>query len=149
MGRWQNFQIWRGRLPHWRADDVSYYVTFKHKRPLNETEQNVLFRRLLNADARKLDYVVLCVLPESTETIFTVQDAPKGGKYELSDVIEKAKLKAGREITKKSGERWPPFYHESYDRILRDDAEFEETLQKILDSAASPDHPSLYLPAQD
>ena len=145
MPRWNNFQIWRGRLPHWRADDVTYYVTFKHKRPLDDTESQTLFRRLLSADAKKLDFVVLSVTAEITEAIFRVNDAPKGGKYELSDVIEKAKLKAGKDITKKSGERWPPFYHESYDRIIRDDAEFEDTLLKILD-ATEQDHPTLYLP---
>lgn len=145
MARWQNFQIWRGRLPHWRADNVTYYVTFKHKRPLDDIEQHTLFRRLLTSDGKRLDFVVLSVLPESTEAMFTVQDAPKGGKYELSDVIEKAKQKAGKDITKKSGERWPPFYHESYDRILRDHDEYEDTLLKILD-ATEEDHPTLYLP---
>ena len=32
MGSWKGFHIWKGRLPHWRADDVTYYVTFRHKR---------------------------------------------------------------------------------------------------------------------
>ena len=40
----------------------------------------------------------------------------------------------GRDIIKKSGERFPPFYGESYDRIIRDDAELEERWQAILDS---------------
>lgn len=149
MARWQNFQIWRGRLPHWRADDVTYYVTFRHKRPLTDDEQHTLFKRLINTEGRKLDFVVLCVNPDATEMMFTVQDSPKGGKYELSDVVEKAKTKAGKEITKKSGERWPPFYHESYDRIVRDDAEYEDTFLKILQSTPAEDpsdHPTLYTP---
>jgi hypothetical protein len=148
LAKWQNFQIWRGRLPHWRADDVTYYVTFKHKRSLDDTERNTLFRRLIGAEGRKFEYVVLCVLPEATEMMFTVRDAPKGGKYELSDVIEKAKLKAGRDIIKKSLERWPPFYHESYDRIVRDDAEYEDTFLKILqspDTENPEDWPDLYV----
>ena len=137
MARWSNFQIWRGRLPHWRADDVTYYVTFRHRRPLDEHEQNLLLKRLLGSEGRRLEFAVLCVLPEATEMMFSVYDAPKGGKYELSDVVEKAKTKAGREIIKKSGERWPPFYSESYDRIVRDDAEYEETFLRILASPVS------------
>lgn len=153
MPRWQNFQIWRGRLPHWRADDVTYYVTFRHKRPLTDDERNTLLRRLLNTDGRKLEFSILCVLPEQTEMLFTVADAPKGGKYELSDVVEKAKAKAGKDLIKKSGERWPPFYHESYDRIVRDDAEYEDTFLRILSSPTSAelaedpaDYPHLYVP---
>ena len=137
MARWQNFQIWRGRLPHWRADNVTYYVTFRHRRPLDETERNTLLRRLLGADGKRLEFVVLCVLPEATEMMFTVLDAAKGGKYELSDVVEKAKNKAGKDIIKKSAERWPPFYAESYDRIVRDDDEFEATFLKIVESPVS------------
>ena len=134
MARWRNFAIWRGRLPHWRADDVTYYVTFRHKRELDDEERNAVLKRLLNAQGRKLDFVIICVLPEKTEMMFTVMDAPRGEKYELSDVIEKAKTRAGKEIIKHSGERWPPFYFESYDRIVRDDEEYETTFLTILES---------------
>lgn len=140
MAKWDNFSIWRGRLPHWRADNVNYYVTFRHKRTLNEFEMSLVLKRLLNVEGRKLEFSVLCVLPESTEMVFTVCDGLSGEKYELSDVIEKAKVKAGKEIIKKSGEKWPPFYHESYDRIIRDDAEFEETFLKIVESPSRSGH---------
>ena len=113
---------------------MNYYVTFRHKRPFDDIERNVLLRRLFNAHGRKLDFIILCILPEETEMMFTVMDSPKGGKYELSDVIEKAKTRAGKEIIRKSGERWPPFYFESYDRIVRDDDEYQTTFLKILDS---------------
>lgn len=64
--------------------------------------------------------------------LFQVMTDSSGEPYELSDVIEKAKKKAGAMIIKKSGEKWPPFYHESYDRIVRDEGEFEETWLRIL-----------------
>lgn len=135
MAKWSNFNIWRGRLPHWRADDVNYYVTFRHKRPLGEDECHTLLTRLLSHDGKRLELSVLCVLPVATEMIFKVREDPKGGNYELSDVIERAKTKAGKDIIKKSGEKWPPFYSESFDRIVRDEAEFEELFLKIIESA--------------
>jgi len=134
MAKWQNFSIWRGRLPHWRADGVQYYATFRHKRPLEDAELNFLFQRLMRAQRRKFDYHILCVLPEKTEMIFTVNESPDGSPYELSDVIEKAKRQAGSAIIKKSQERWPPFYTECFDRIIRDEAEFEATWETILSS---------------
>lgn len=132
--RFTNFQIWRGRLPHWRADDVTYYVTFRHRRELTEDERILLFRSLLKPDGRQWDLTILCVLPETTDIIFRVNEAPSGRPYELSDIIEKAKVKAAKQIIKKSGERFGPFYGESYDRIIRDDGELEEHWQRILDS---------------
>lgn len=132
---WKNFHIWRGRLPHWRAEDVSYFVTFRHRRELDEKERLILFRQLMKPDGRKWDLVALCVLPEETMLMFRVRDIPsKGIPYELAVIVEPAKRKAGNQIIKKSGERFPPFYQESFDRIVRDDSELEERWQAIVDA---------------
>lgn len=130
----RNFSIWRGRLPHWRADDVRYYVTFRHRRPLTPEERMRLMKALLHAEGRLWDLWIVCVLPETTELIFTVREAATGRPYELADIVEKAKAKVGRQIVKASGERFPPFYNESYDRIIRDDAELEERWDAIYGS---------------
>ncbi len=143
--RFNNFSIWRGRLPHWRADGVRYYVTFRHRRELASEECQLLFRHLLRPDGKKWDLTILCVLPGATELIFEVHDAPTGRPYELSDILEKVKLMVGRQIIKKSGERFPPFYGESYDRIVRDDAELEEHWNRIFDSSGQEDYDFLWV----
>ena len=130
--RFQNFHIWRGRLPHWRADEVTYFVTFRHRRPLDSKERLVLYQSLMRPEGRKLDYVVLLVLPEKTEMLFKVREAPTGLPFELSDIIESAKTKAGRKIVKLTEERFPPFYIESYDRIIRDEGELQERFDSLL-----------------
>ena len=139
----KNFKIWRGKLPHWRAEGVTYFVTFRHRRSLDLAERNVLLRLLIKPDGRRWDLLIACVLPEKTDLIFRVLDAPSGEPYELSEIVEKAKAKAGKLIIKKSGERWPPFYNESYDRILRDENELEERWEEIFES------PSTYELAED
>lgn len=147
----KNFSIWRGRLPHWRADDVRYYVNFRHRRPLNEDERHTLYKMLVRPDGRHWDLLILCVLPERTELVFTVRESPAGKPYELSDIIEKGKSRAGRAIIKKTGERYPPFYSESFDRIIRDEAELEERWMEIMESPAGEglaedpsEYPTLY-----
>ncbi|MBS1724687.1 MAG: hypothetical protein JSS66_17230 [Armatimonadetes bacterium] len=137
MARWSNFSIWRGRLPHWRADGVHYYVTFRHRRELDEAERGLLFAALLKQQGRKWDIELLCVLPDKTELLATVQGAPTGDAYELSDLVERAKKRAGKEIIKKSGERFPPFYLESYDRIVRDADEMASFSEGIVQGPVS------------
>jgi hypothetical protein len=134
---WKNFSIWRGRLPHWRADDVTYWVQFRHRRDLTDSESRLLFNALMRPEGRKWNLIILCVLPAETNLMFTVNASSTGSPYELSDIVEKAKLKTGRAIIKKSGERWPPFYQESYDRIIRDAEELESRLMEILESPVS------------
>lgn len=133
LARFKNFKIWRGRLPHWRADDVRYFVTFRHRRELDEGERRVLFLSLLKPDGSRFDLIALLVLSDRTEMLFTVRKTASGEAYELSKTIEQAKSKAGKAICKSSGERFPPFYTESYDHIVRDEDELDEFAQKILD----------------
>ena len=130
----KNFKIWRGRLPHWRADDVRYYVTFRSRRDLTADECAILLKHLLRPEGRQWDLLIACVLPGQTELIFTVREKVEGQPYELAEIVERAKHKAGKQIIKKTEERFSPFYTESYDRIIRDDAELEERWQTILDS---------------
>ncbi len=130
----KNFHIWRGRLPHWRADDVTYYVVFRHRRGLELQERQVLMKCLLKPEGRKWNLLILCVLPQATELMFTVNERPDGAPYELAEIVEKAKAKAGKLIIKGSGERYPPFFQESFDRIVRDEVELEERWNAILES---------------
>lgn len=58
----------------------------------------------------------------------------KDGPIELAQPVEKAKTKAGKLILKKTEERFPPFYGESYDRIVRDEVELEERMIEITGS---------------
>ncbi len=137
VAKWSNFSVWRGRLPHWRADGVSYYVTFRHRRPLGEDECADLFAALVKPQGRRWDLELLCVLPEKTELVARVAESPSGTAYELSDIVEKAKTKAGKAVIKRSGERFPPFYSESYDRIVRDESEMAGIWESILGSPVS------------
>lgn len=91
-------------------------------------------KHLLRPEGRRWNLEVVCVLPETSELIFTVRTGKNEIPFELSDILEKAKTKAGKEIMKRSGERYPPLYNESFDRIIRDDAEFEERWLAILES---------------
>ena len=121
-------------MPHWRADGVRYYVTFRHRRALEEWERALLLASLIRPDGRKWDLLIACVLPEVTELIFTVRKGRDGTPLEIADILEPAKRKTGSKIIKKTGERFPPFYTESFDRIIRDDAEFEERWQALVES---------------
>lgn len=137
MARFKNFTIWRGRLPHWRADEVRYYVTFRHRRPLDEPERGALYAELMKQEGKKWGVELLCVLPEKSEMIVRVHESGAGQAYELSDIVSKAQGKAGKTILKKSGERFSPFYGESFDRIIRDESEFDSLWWSISQSPVS------------
>ena len=113
---------------------MNYYVTFRHRRDLTLKESSLLLAELLRPDGRKWDVHIACVLPGQTEIIFRIRQDPDRQPIELATIVEPAKRKAGNKIVRLSGEKFPPFFVESYDRIIRDDAEFEERWQSIFDS---------------
>ncbi|MFN3683456.1 MAG: hypothetical protein ACK41F_05915 [Fimbriimonadaceae bacterium] len=139
MARWKNFSIWRGRLPHWRADDVLYYATFRHRRTLAEAERRAVLRALLRPNGSSWRILAVRVGEGESELMFTMLPTAAGVRRELADVLERAKARAGKEICRRSGERFAPFYGESYDRIVRDEQEREERLAAMIEAADGED----------
>jgi hypothetical protein len=115
-------------------------VTFRHRRELAEPERRELLRALLRPDGRRWEVLIAVVLPERSELIFQVLNEPRENRpYELSEIVERAKNRAGKLIIKRSGERFSPFYLESFDRIIRDESELEERWQAIFDAPTAAD----------
>jgi len=127
----KNFSLWRGRLPHWRADDVTYYVQFSHRRPFSPEECGALLVALMRGEGSKVNFEIIAALPERTQMILRVSEAAREG-FEFADFIEAAKSKTSKKVMKRTGERFPPLYQESYDRIIRDESEYEEFWLQIL-----------------
>ena len=129
-----------------------YYVTFRHSRDLAPDEREILHRALLAAQGRQLEFLILAVIPKQTEALFKVSLGRDGRPLELAKVVESAKRRAGKKIVAKSGERYPPFWEESYDRIVRDETELEERWLAILESPVAEeltqdpeDYPTLWV----
>lgn len=136
--KFKNFSMWKKNLPHWRADEVTYYLTFRYRRELDLKEQQILFTTLLSTDHKKWNFLILVTFPEYTEMIVQVSDySQKGQEPELSKIIEPIKVKVGRKIIALTEERYSPFYLETYDRIIRDEGEYLEKVQSILSATES------------
>lgn len=112
----------------------------------------ILFREILKLDARRWTVLAMTILPDRTELLALAKVAIGGTAYDLNEVAERAKTVSGRRIIKLTGERFPPFFSESYDRIVRDEAEREAFLDGIVDGSletglvvAPEDWPTLYV----
>lgn len=134
MARWKNFRVWQKKLPHWRADEQTYYVTFRHSRPLETAERKLLFQALSKGEGSRVRFAALGVFPDTTEMLITVPPSTKGVESEFSKFVESAKRRVGKKIIENTGERFPPFFEESFDRIMRDEAERAEYAMKIRES---------------
>ena len=138
MSQFKNFNIWRGRLPHWRADDVRYYVTFRHRRSLDEAERRVLLKFLVRPEGRRWDLLILVVLPERTELILTVLP----GRTARTVLNCQIWWRAPREKPVRLSSRTQVndirlFTPESFDRIVRDEVELDEKWKAVLSASVN------------
>ena len=138
MSKFENFRIWQGRWPHWRADGQSYYVSFMHKRPLDVQEMTRLFKALQKTFGLNSELIALSTRPNQTEVVFRSKLGREEG-FEFTAFLEKAKARAGKDIIAETGERFSLIGGESYDRILRDEVEFADHVQALYDASHEPD----------
>ncbi len=137
--KWKNFYIWNKRLPHWRADSVMYYITFKHRISLDEPALSKIFSNILKTNGRKWDILALSTSADATHMLATFQSHQASKAKEIAKIIEPLKLKIQQDIIKHScNTHTLLFYQESYDHIIRNEEDLDSHLN-IIKSIHNPD----------
>ena len=73
---------------------MNYFVTFRHRRTLEQSECQLLMRALMNAHGRKWSIKLICILADRSDLIVHMIEDEDLKSKELSEVLEKAKSKA-------------------------------------------------------
>jgi len=117
-------QISRRRLPHWILEGAMYFVTSRLVRAqLSRSEISWLRDRLAAGAPRHYELFAATVLPDHVHLLIR----PKTGDS-LSRVMKGIKGVAARELNRRRGRKGPVWQDESFDRIVRDQAELMEKL---------------------
>jgi REP element-mobilizing transposase RayT len=124
----QELAITRRRLPHWRLGGAWYFVTFSIKAESLDLDEISLIRQHI-IDRAKLAYSLsaVCVMPDHVHIILS----PRQG-IALSRILQGLKGASARLINLRRGKRGRFWQVESWDRIIRDGAEFHEKLNYML-----------------
>ncbi|TAE23538.1 MAG: DEAD/DEAH box helicase [Candidatus Kapaibacterium sp.] len=124
----QAFEQKRRNLPHWRMQGAYYFLTFRAISVLSADEQQIVFQHILEGNGVFYELFSCCVMPDHVHIILRVFDE----KYTLSDVLKGIKGASANKVNKY---RQVPQNHvwqdESFDRIIRNQDEFEEKFQYI------------------
>ncbi|MCD4727329.1 MAG: transposase [Pirellulales bacterium] len=123
-------KINRRRLPHWTLDGSAYFVTFRVIGVrLSASERQVVLDHLRSGHGRFYDLAAAMVMPDHTHLILKPR-----GDLSLSRIMKGIKGVSARRVNASrhtSGSLWQD---ESWDRILRGAAEFDEKLQYMIDN---------------
>ena len=139
----RKLRITRRRLPHWTLEGETYFVTFRLAARQLGPEEVVLVRdRIVAGAARHYDLQAALVMPDHVHLLL----CPRAG-VSLSRVMKGIKGVTARRLNQRWGSRGKVWQEESFDRIVRDQAEFDEKLRYMFGNplkAGLTDDPWMY-----
>jgi hypothetical protein len=111
-----DFSAPRRRLPHWRLDGATYFVTFRLLAPNLSPDEIMLVRdHVISGDGHFYDLIAVMVMPDHVHAALT----PLNG-YDLSRITKGIKGASARLLNERRGTSGAVWQDESYDRVIRD-----------------------------
>jgi putative transposase len=126
--------IRRGQLPHWQAGGSTYFVTFRSLTNLAPEVRKIVVEHIRFDHGRRYELTLGVVMPDHVHLLFMPKSPAIGVWYDLSDILKGLKGASSRRINQLLGSKGAVWQQESYDRIIRDDREYEDTVQYLLDN---------------
>ncbi len=122
----------KGDLPHWRLTGATYFVTFNlHTGKMSDDERQFVLDAFLHNHGRRCILHALAIMPDHVHFVARMLSDPDGSDYDLSALLHSIKSFSANQINLLRGESGQIWQRESYDRIMRDTKELEETIAYI------------------
>ncbi|MBX9582683.1 MAG: transposase [Gemmataceae bacterium] len=127
------FTTTRRNLPHWQDPGAVYFLTWRAMpgRLLEEEDRALALGAIHYWDGSRWDVYAAVVMPDHVHALarplpLTPGDLVGRGHYSLSDLLKSVKNYSSTVINRRQGRRGSFWQDETYDRIMRDESEFEE-----------------------
>jgi REP element-mobilizing transposase RayT len=124
------FHIYRRRLPHWRMQGATYFVTWRlapRQPPLAPAERSLVRNALRHFDGQRYRLDAFVVMDDHVHALLH----PLLG-HVLESILHAWKSYPAHELLRTGRHASPVWQHESFDRIIRDDEEFWEKMRYIM-----------------
>src|SRR5216684_4194183 len=121
---------YRGKLPHWRQDQVTYFVTWRlgrSREELDASERDLVVAAMKSFDGQRYQLAAYVVMDDHVHALLT----PFVG-YELKAILHSWKSFTARQMQREHKRFGRVWQDESFDRIVRDDEEFAQKLDYIV-----------------
>jgi putative transposase len=117
----------RRHLPHWQQGGRTYFVTFRSVRgPLPDEAKILVRKEILAGHGKRYDLAFGVVMPDHTHLIFRPREREHGLWWDLAVIMKSIKGASARRINQALGSQGPVWQNENFDRIVRDEDEYQE-----------------------
>jgi REP element-mobilizing transposase RayT len=119
-----------GRLPHWQLGGSVYFITFRSARgTLPDHALNRLSEHILYDHGKRYDLSFAVLMPDHVHLVIKPTEKSPGRWYDLAEILKSLKGTSARSINNTLGTTGTVWQKESFDRIIRDETEYEATLE--------------------
>jgi len=128
----EDLVIYRRRMPHWRLPGSVYFVTWRltfSQPELTPGERAVIMSALQHFDDNKYELYASVVMDNHVHALLRPLD-----KYRLQDIIHSWKSFTAHKFQKECSREVPIWQEDYFDRIVRDEKEFLDKAQYILNN---------------
>src|SRR5437762_6114062 len=125
-----HFRYYRRRLPHWREDGATYFVTWRlapHQPPLAPPERAVIAADFQRYDQRRYLLHAYVVMDDHVHLLFD----PMAGEV-LEAIVHSWKSFTAHLLQRRHHRHGQILQDEYFDRIVRDQNEFRQKFAYIL-----------------
>jgi putative transposase len=126
--------FYRRNLPHIEKDGASYFVSFSTRNDfvLSEEARTLVFDHCLFENGRKVHMHAFVVMPDHVHMLCTPLFDEQGEPYTLAKIMNGIKGASSHSVNKLLGRKGAFWEAQSFDRIIRSDAEFEHRMLYIV-----------------
>jgi REP element-mobilizing transposase RayT len=124
--------IYRRRMPHWRLAGSVYFVTWRltpSQPELTSEECGSIMSALQHFDGRRYELYAGVVMPDHGHALVKPLET-----YRLQALVNSWKSFTSHKFCKEYGRKAPIWQEDYFDRIMRDEKEFLEKAQYILNN---------------
>jgi REP element-mobilizing transposase RayT len=115
-------------LPHLEVPDATYFVSFSclHRLELPPSARNLIIAEIRSLDQDTIDLDAAVVMPDHAHAIFRLI-----GTLTLTQILKRIKGRTAHRINEMTGGQGQVWTQESFDHIVRDEAEWQEKIEYI------------------
>jgi len=121
-------------LPHWQIGGWRYFRTFRSVvAPFDETERHLVMKTVRAGDGAFFHLHTAVVMPDHVHALLHPREHGNGF-YDLARINKGIKGASARRVNELRGTKGQVWQTESYDRLIRNSFEFDETWNYIVDN---------------
>jgi REP element-mobilizing transposase RayT len=124
--------VYRRRMPHWRLEGSVYFVTWrlqKSQKMLAEIECEIMVSTLKHFDGQRFELLAYVVMPDHVHVLVRPYEG-----YLLHELVHSWKSYTANRLQRVGGRKGRIWQEDYFDRIMRDEPEFIEKAQYILNN---------------